>query len=362
MKLSLPTTWDRGFIEKLGKLKNVAEVYGTPGGSIIGGGFPDVELPVIDAEKVRQHIEFVHSRGLNFNYLLNSSCFGGRELDPEFRKKFFEYLDWVDTLGADIVTIRQPTLASIVRREYPGWKIKFEFYERANLVNNIRYFSDVYGARYERISIPANLVRSFDMLKKIQRNISSSLEITVNELCPMDCPLRFYRTTLASHLSQLPPAKIPPETRYPALRSKMALLDPVEILKSAWIRPEDCGVYEKNGIEYFRILGAGRPADWILRCATAYSEENYKGNLLDILTTPCLAVDEKLPFQVDNGSLDGFIEYFIRGKCSRECRNCSYCYEIAGKAVRAELSVKETESLREELKAALAKTLSRNFE
>jgi len=61
---------------------------------------------------------------------------------------------------------------------------------------------------------------------------------------------------------------------------------PEEIIKSPWIRLEDCSAYENIGISHFKIFGRTKPTEWIFRCAEAYSNREYKGNLLDLLDAP----------------------------------------------------------------------------
>ena len=65
--------------------------------------------------------------------------------------------------------------------------------------------------------------------------------------------------------------------------SRLRLTDPSQFIKSAWIRPEDLGVYEEMGYTTFKLLERGIPSSELLRRVKAYSERRFEGNLADLL-------------------------------------------------------------------------------
>ncbi|MHB8158423.1 MAG: hypothetical protein ACYDEQ_13700, partial [Desulfocucumaceae bacterium] len=102
------------------------------------------------------------------------------------------------------------------------------------------------------------------------------------------------------------------------------------------------------------------------RIVKAYAEERYKGNLMDLFISPekrlkgsklptadkprfflSMAKSNELyrqklvsevarnnPAVLDNGKLDGFLDFFVAGKCRRiDCETCGYCRGIAEKAL-----------------------------
>jgi collagenase-like PrtC family protease len=59
--------------------------------------------------------------------------------------------------------------------------------------------------------------------------------------------------------------------------------DPVEFVKSRWIRPEDVKVYEDVGIDMLKILERNNTSDTLGERVKAYSMRSYEGNLIDML-------------------------------------------------------------------------------
>lgn len=101
-----------------------------------------------------------------------------------------------------------------------------------------------------------------------------------------------------------------------------------------WIRPEDIHLYEGMGIQYFKIEGRefilrGN----IMRLLNAYIEENFQGNLIDLLHIFAPYDTEHQPY-IDNKALDGYIDafYYNKIKCNQLCEECGYCRHFMEKS------------------------------
>jgi hypothetical protein len=156
------------------------------------------------------------------------------------------------------------------------------------------------------------------------------------------------------------------------------LKDPVQYLRSEFIRPEDLGLYREIGYDSFKVLERGAPTPVLTRRVKAYSEGRYDGNLLDLIQPfgykeksessltgglfnkwrylfrprmvrmaelmklKELAVRRGMleplkgdPVVIDNAQLNGFIPGFIDRDCRRsDCSTCGWCASYAKKAVR----------------------------
>ena len=108
-----------------------------------------------------------------------------------------------------------------------------------------------------------------------------------------------------------------------------------EIFRSNWVRPEELGLYAKAGAaHFFKIVGRDMLASKVLRSCTAYFEETYDGNLLDLMCSSIGFYNVEKSAYIDNKSLDTS-GYFKRlSTCNRKCHDCSYCAELADKYVR----------------------------
>jgi len=146
------------------------------------------------------------------------------------------------------------------------------------------------------------------------------------------------------------------------------LKDPVNFIRSDWIRPEDTHYYEEAGIDSLKIADRSYPTDSIAMTVEAYTKRRYEGNLADLipayhpksflsgkrkfllalkyLTRPFTInflllnklsrISLDLDVYIDNRALDGFLDFFVQGRCKGQgaCNECGYCYEITKKTVK----------------------------
>ena len=132
-------------------------------------------------------------------------------------------------------------------------------------------------------------------------------------------------------------------------------MDPVELLKSPWIRPEDIPHYEALGYDRFKITERFKRTSLLLENVMAYENRHYDGNLLDLFTLPrkgaftpihleyfiqpkhvnimkiselekVFDLEVRDLIQLDNKKLEGFIEHFKTKDCNQtSCSSCRYC-------------------------------------
>ena len=102
--------------------------------------------------------------------------------------------------------------------------------------------------------------------------------------------------------------------------------EPIEFLRSPFIRPEDVHVYRELGIDIVKLADRSEPAEALARTARAYCEEKYEGNLFELIFrrgrkfragiawSHPEARDLDVPIVIDNQALDriGFIERSAR--------------------------------------------------
>jgi collagenase-like PrtC family protease len=137
--------------------------------------------------------------------------------------------------------------------------------------------------------------------------------------------MRYYHYNVVSHHSKIDSKDY---TNYPIFRCSLTVLnDLAEYIRSPWIRPEDIGHY--HFIDRFKIVGREKSVDFIFRCLDAYVDGVWNGNLLDII--PLMV---KAPIYVENRKLDGFIDWFLKGRCDMNCPSCGYCDRVARDVIK----------------------------
>jgi collagenase-like PrtC family protease len=106
-----------------------------------------------------------------------------------------------------------------------------------------------------------------------------------------------------------------------------------QILKSGWIRPEDTRRYgEITG--YFKIVGRTSSKSMLLRAVSAYLNENWNGDLLELMAGNLYSVGMSHLMHLDNKSL-GEVGFFDKvTSCDKECSECDYCSALIGKLIK----------------------------
>jgi collagenase-like PrtC family protease len=214
----------------------------------------------------------------------------------------------------------------------------------------------------EEIIIDEHINREFRSLEAIRKAVQCNLELIVNNICLWQCPYNYEHVNHDGHASREGEEEQYCYLQYPGyLCLYRKLMDPVELLKSPWIRPEDIHHYEGLGYDHFKITERFKRTPLLLEHVKAYEDRRYDGNLLDLFTLPrkgaftplhleyfikpehvnIMKVSElgkvfdlevRELIQIDNRRLDGFIEHFKNKDCNQtSCSQCRYCENLFGR-------------------------------
>lgn len=365
MKLSVPTNWDIGLIEKI-KTDNVDEIYAKLAKDAIGGGRVSFILPQISKKKAADYIKLAHKHGLKFNYLLNSTCLGNIEWSRSGQRDIRKLLDWLCAARVDALTVSMPYLLQLIKKRYPHFKVYISTQAGVSSLKEARYWQDL-GA--DRITLSVHKAnRDFKLLKIIRKHLKCEIQLIANLHCLKNCPFWLYHGTSSSHDSQTGAFGNRFIIDYSFIMcSYIRLKDPAEFIRSGWIRPEDTHFYEEAGIDRFKLVNRTMPTYAITRVVDAYVNRRYDGNLLDLFSDPGRTFIMHRPnllykiryflhpfavnlfrlikakqlirqpdIYINNRSLDGFLEYFLKeDSCGiQPCSVCKHCEDTARKAIR----------------------------
>jgi len=368
MKFLVSTNFQDDFIGQLDR-ERVYCIYGKLTADFVGGGRPSFIIPSVGAKQVQEHVRQAHNNGLEFNYLLNATCLCNKEYTISGQRRIRSLLDWLLKIKVDAVTVSIPYLAQLIKKEYPQFKIHISVSAGVDCLRKARYWQEL-GA--DCITLQStSLNRDFASLKNIRKNVNCKLALIVNESCLYKCPVQYYHYTSSSHASQSGFFSGASCVDYCILSCKrMRIKEPLNVIRSAWIRPEDLHYYEELGIDYFKIVDRSKDTNFLLNVVNAYINRSYKGNLADLF--PLTSRSSSLrgikkymrylqcvlhPFTVnlfkirkvfenlyldiylDNKALDGFLDFFVQGKCKQGiCEECGYCKEVSERAVKIDKS------------------------
>jgi collagenase-like PrtC family protease len=360
MKLRVGANWDIAFLDAV-QGTSVDALFGKLPFDIVGGARPGFVLPQVDRTVIEQYIQACHERGLEFSYLLNAPCLGNLQYSKKGYGQLIELLEWIDQSGADAVTVGMPYLINLVRERFPRLKIKVSTTARVNTVRKALQYEDM---GVEEIIIDEHINREFKTLAAIRKAVSCNLELILNNICLWQCPYNYEHVNHDGHASREGEDDYC-YLQYPGyLCLYRKLTDPVELLKSPWIRPEDVSAYEDLGYDSFKITERFKRTPLLLEHVRAYENRRYDGNLLDLFTLPrkgaftpvhleyfikpehvnIMKVSElgdvfdlevRELIQIDNNKLNGFLEHFKKKDCNQtSCAQCRYCDRVFDKAAK----------------------------
>jgi collagenase-like PrtC family protease len=364
MHLSVPSNFQKDFIDSIRKYKSVKEVYSKLTSDFTGGGRASVMVPKISKSGLKYFINNLHSQQIEFNYLLNFTCLNNQEITKAGYNKLRKTLDWLSSIEVDSLTVATPYLCEIIKRHYPHFKIKVSAFAGVNNLHQVKYWENL-GAHTITLE-PQTLNREFGAIETITNSTDLDIQLIVNQSCLYSCPNVRAHANLMSHASQSSHYLKGFFLDYYSMKCKyLKLKDPVNFIRNTWIRPEDISEYEKIGVKNFKIIQRNWPTDKLERITKAYSEKHYDGNLADlgefllgknqflsnlrklqyffrpakINLLRLLKMNQSLQniaskIEIDNNALDGFINIFTQESCqNKDCDKCKHCHNFAEKAV-----------------------------
>lgn len=386
MKLSVATNFDPELVDR-SQNYNVSEFYGKLATDIVGGGRSSYMLTPISRRKFEKHVQYVRSKGFGFNYLLNAACLDNMEITRSGQKSIRSLLDWVCKIDCTAVTVANPLLLKTIKSCYPQLKVRVSVFAGVDHLRKAKYWEDQGADVICLDSLTVN--REFDMLRSLRKGLSCDLELLTNNNCLQSCPLSQTHMNLLAHSSQSKHKEGGFVVDHCILEcSKMKLRDPVNFIRSDWIRPEDIHHYEAIGYERFKLVERNLPTAVMLQRIQAYSDRKFNGNLLELIqpyghkksqgqqkvvarklfwTLGFLFRPTKIrlgklgllhqlakkrgmlqplegdsPVYVDNRELDGFLNRFLKHSCRDvNCDDCQYCHKFAAKAVKVNPSYQQ---------------------
>ena len=364
MAFAVGTNFDPALVEGLSDFPEVTDLYGCLPRHVVGHVRPYPNLRKITREELAEHVDLVHASGRTFTYLLNAPSMGGRQFDTR-RRLIFEHLDWLSRVGVDTIATALPDLITLVKREYPHFRVKASHMAFINRVEQAQMYEDL-GA--DIITVHASINRRFSLLKEVVDSVSIPIQIIVTGLCAKGCPNRVsYHACITSEISS-GRAEANEHNRhgtgYCFSFCHLKKLERPELILMGGVRPEDIHHFEDLGVTHFKLDSRVLKTDQILDRVRAWHDRRWTGDLKRLMSvfslgyrtwqdvqmgTGAEAITDvndpvaafynlageidfsKLP--VDNAAADGVFEFFLNETCPPACAGCDHCTQFADKAI-----------------------------
>jgi collagenase-like PrtC family protease len=260
----------------------------------------------INLEELARQVELVHAHNLKYNIVMNGSCFGGLEFSLGFREKINNFIEFIDDINVDNVTVMNPFLIDLIRNKSKDIEITVSSF--AEIVDPVR-IKRCKKRGANRVVLHQNVYRNVDMLRKIRESTDLKLEIIPNQGCLNQCECFITHINIVAHASVAKTENIQSfgDIDYPIKQCRIIRqTDPIEFLMSCFIRPEDLYIYEEIGIDIFKLAGRRSSTEWMLNVLKAYVLRNYEGNVFDLSSH--IGENDKL-VNLPNKELNGWYQH-----------------------------------------------------
>ncbi|PKM93593.1 MAG: hypothetical protein CVU84_14580 [Firmicutes bacterium HGW-Firmicutes-1] len=354
INLSVPMVYEEDYVKKIIELnKNrkkittkIYEVYGSLKEDIIGNLRPAETLKDVSKEKMKELIDVLHSNNIKFNYTMNATVSDGREYSSGGRKEILKFIDSLIRIGIDSFTITSPYLIRLIKEHFKDANITASICNEIDTVQKAKQFEDI---GVSCIVLNRDINRDFKMLKSIKEKNNCDIKVLCTTPCIYRCMDVYYHSNLSSTMSNELKKAMKISTKEFSHTSVNCLYKKInnlyENIKSPWIRPEDMKYYAEIGINYFKIDGRDKTAEYNLDVIKSYLDECFEGNLLYLMNDgypkDMIQIANKLDVAylkmgINNSSLNSFLQPFVNGSmnCRDGCDICKYCEKIAEKEVK----------------------------
>lgn len=318
-------------LEKKYPSNKVREVFGNLSGSKwpSGHGFLKSQSYAESIEVLKGYVTAAADFGIEFNYTFNASCLGNSDILHASLEEILEFVGELVSIGVNRITIASPALMIAVHKRYPSLMITASAITHVDSVLKAKWLQEL---GVQTIVLDEDITRNIHRINSIATHTNMDVEIIVNSKCTFNCLYRNFHYNSVCHEFPVGDRAV---FSYGGSCAAFRHNNPVELIKSLWIRPEDLEAYEKKGVTVFKIIGRERLSDiHLLKMVETYFSHSYDGNLVDLIFG---FADTVKHIYIDNKKLDGFVDKFFNEDvdCLSQCTpdKCTHCYEYLKKAL-----------------------------
>jgi len=286
-KFSIATNFDLNFLKEIERLNRkyspseIIEVYGSMPVSLVGSGRSYVGLPKISARDLADHIKHAHNFGLEFNYLMNAPKYRNFQ-DAAWKKQVYQFISYLKNIEVDSITIADESLVKYVRKNFPNIPVHVSLVAGIDSPKEAKSFSDL---GVNSITLNQHTTnRNINKIKEIINIVDCPIKLYANVSCLQDCPMRDEHYAWLGSLSKEVSSNIKPGADHFILWCENKYMEnPIELLRSPFIRPEGLGLYEQIGVDFFKLSDRREPTNALVKLLEAYMSRIYHGNLFSLL-------------------------------------------------------------------------------
>ncbi|KKR07445.1 MAG: Peptidase U32 [Parcubacteria group bacterium GW2011_GWC2_39_14] len=286
-QFSLATNFDTKILSEIDKLNKkypeskVFEVYGSLPLSLTGSGRSTIGLPAVSTTDLAKHIETAHKFSLKFNYLMNSSRVSDLD-DLTFRKQLDMFLNDLIKIQVDSITLADEKLIRYVRRKFPTLPIHVSLITGVDTVAEAKKYSNL-GVSLTTLN-QHTINRDLKTIATIVQDVNCDIMLYANISCLQNCPLRdAHYKWLSSQSNESTTDDNQRVDKFILQCERQYIENPIEFLRSPFIRPEALKLYEAVGVKHFKLSDRRESTEALVKTAEAYMSGAFHGNLFSFL-------------------------------------------------------------------------------
>lgn len=333
----------------------VDELFGSCDDAPVGHGRPRAMIPPTTWRTLERHVTRCRTAGLGFNLLLNPICLSGYEENIGLERRIRRAMTRALGMGVTAVTVAHPWLVTLAR-DTP-LRVRVGVFVGVVTVEQARYWEEL-GAHVIALDTHV-LCRDLNGVKRIAAGTNADIELPVNIGCILRCPLARTHGARLSHSSRPGTQPMDPCMRW-CMEEKRR--DPVNLIRSDFIRPEDLERYRALGVTSFKIVDRACSTEVLVERVRAYHSRCWEGDILQLIgprgspprqrrlpvmdslrhlgvrKTLALLRDARqfmkldVPWSIENRALGDVI---LPGGChATGCAECGHCDRVAARVVR----------------------------
>lgn len=291
---------------------------------------PMAEWTAERKERFYEDIDWCRRNGMQLDAIFNANCYGDIAMSSALADHVGEKLREMDKYGLfpEHLTTASPFIAAVVRKNFPGIKIRLSVNMYIESTQSLSYMMELFDSFYVSIDNHRDLVyvrKMADWAAKHGKDIC----IYANSGCLRDCPFRQFHNNMHGH-NRMGISAAGKEYSFSAFRCRTNYERGkfADFLRANWLRPEELPEYES--FAYVVKLATRRHPDpeKIIR---AYATYSYDGDLAKI-TDPFF----DFPVSIDNSTLGSSPLWRAIRDCpdAHNCRRCGKCDALIDELAR----------------------------
>jgi tetratricopeptide (TPR) repeat protein len=258
--------------------------------------------------------------------LLNATCEGNSGLERKVFSGIIDYIKKLKSLGLKSAIITNPVYISAIKERAKGIEIESSVNCYVKTVEHALYLKNL---GVDVLTIDRDINRNLPLIKEIKNKSGLKIKIMLNEGCLRNCPFRNMHYNVLSH-SVLNPNRLIDNIFPDRFCIRVYLKYPAKVLSVPFIPPESLPYY-KQIADYYKLTTRSFSTPKIEFCLKAYINQDFNGNLLEILDCPGLGYFNYINYAVLKKS--NFFRKMIVCTGNSNCNNCSYCNKLIKDAV-----------------------------